>query len=238
MDTRIIHLGLFSKNAEMLIRSLFSYIDDNKPARVARSVRKATIVVNPDNEIVLECKLRELYYRHTPITIWDRNKGNDQKPREWIAIMLKHHVIEQCGSDGAWRRDNDSREVPELEFRDSTGQVIYRPTISEAYYVYDALLSRKRIERKYSKETIAKMHGSQNDPIATEMEIARREEVKRLNAEHEQKLRDLEHEKMEEIRAFREKMDEKYGELRKQAIAKLEEDLKNLEEIAKMGTCC
>lgn len=43
---------------------------------------------------------------------------------------------------------------------------------------------------------------------------------------------------MEEIRAFREKMDEKYGELRKQAIAKLEEDLKNLEEIAKMGTCC
>lgn len=238
-EKRIIHTGLFSINAKHLLQGLFNYIDDNKSRRVAVSARRCEIIVNPDNEIVLQCKLRDRYgYRSERLfSIWDRNLGNDQKPREWIAVMLKKHVIEQCGSDGVWRRDNDAREVPELEIKNEQGLIVFSPTVAEAYYVYDALLNRKKIEKRFTEATIKRMHGIQKDPIATEMEIARREEVKRLKAENEQKLRDLEDEKFGKISAYRQQLDAEYKILKEETKKKLEEDLANLEKIAKMGAC-
>lgn len=239
-EKRIIHTGLFSENAKHLLQGLFNYIDDNKPRRVAVTARRCEIIMNPDNEVILQCKLRDRYsyYRSEMIcSIWDRNPGNDQKPREWIAVMLKKHVIEQCGSDGVWRRDNDAREVPELEIKNEQGLTVFSPTVAEAYYVYDVLLNRKKIEKRFSEATIKRMHGIQKDPIATEMEIARREEVKRLKAENEQKLRDLEDEKFSKISAYRQQLDLEYKILKDEAKKKLEEDLANLEKIAKMGAC-
>ena len=239
-EKRIIHTGLFSENAKYLLQGLFNYIDNNKPRRVAVTARRCEIIMNPDNEVILQCKLRDRYsyYRSEMIySIWDRNPGNDQKPREWIAVMLKKHVIEQCGSDGVWRRDNDAREIPELEVKNEQGLTIFSPTVAEAYYVYDALLNRKKIEKRFSEATIKRMHGIQKDPIATEMEIARREEVKRLKAENEQKLRDLEDEKVSKIFAYRQQLDAEYKILKDEAKKKLEEDLANLEKIANMGAC-
>ena len=238
-EKRIIHTGLFSENAKYLLQGLFNYIDDNKPRRVAVTARRCEIIMNPDNEIILQCKLRDRYgYTSERIySIWDRNPGNDQKPREWIAVMLKKHVIEQCGSDGAWRRDNDAREVPELEIKNEQGLTVFSPTVAEAYYVYDVLLNRKKIEKRFTEATIKRMHGIQRDPIATEMEIARREEVKRLKAENEQKLRDLENEKLLKISAYRQQLDAEYKILKDEAKKKLEEDLANIEKIAKMGAC-
>ena len=239
-EKRIIHTGLFSENAKYLLQGLFNYIDDNKPRRVAVTARRCEIIMNPDNEVILQCKLRDRYsyYRSEMIySIWDRNPGNDQKPREWIAVMLKKHVIEQCGSDGVWRRDNDAREVPELEVKNEQGLTVFSPTVAEAYYVYDALLNRKKIEKRFSEATIKRMHGIQKDPIATEMEIARREEVKRLKAENEQKLRDLENEKLNKISAYCQQLDAEYMILKQEAKKKLEEDLANLEKIANMGAC-
>ena len=238
-EKRIIHTGLFSENAKYLLQGLFNYIDDNKPRRVAVTARRCEIIMNPDNEIILQCKLRDRYgYSSERIySIWDRNPGNDQKPREWIAVMLKKHVIEQCGSDGAWRRDNDAREVPELEIKNEQGLTVFSPTVAEAYYVYDVLLNRKKIEKRFTEATIKRMHGIQRDPIATEMEIARREEVKRLKAENEQKLRDLENEKLLKISAYRQQLDAEYKILKDEAKKKLEEDLANIEKIAKMGAC-
>lgn len=239
-EKRIIHTGLFSINAKHLLQGLFNYIDDNKPRRVAVTARRCEIIMNPDNEIILQCKLRDRYsYSHSEkmFSIWDRNPGNDQKPREWIAVMLKKHVIEQCESDGVWRRDNDAREVPELEIKNEQGLTVFSPTVAEAYYVYDALLNRKKIEKRFTEATIKRMHGIQKDPIATEMEIARREEVKRLKAENEQKLRDLEDEKLGKISAYQQQLDAEYKILKEEAKKKLEEDLANLEKIAKMGAC-
>ena len=237
---RIIHTGLFSKNAKYLLQGLFNYIDDNKPRRVAVTARRCKIIMKPDNEVILQCKLSDRYsYSRSEMiySIWDRNPGNDQKPREWIAVMLKKHVIEQCGSDGVWRRDNDAREVPELEIKNEQGLTVFSPTVAEAYYVYDALLNRKKIEKRFSEATIKRMHGIQKDPIATEMEIARREEVKRLKAETEQKLRDLEDEKLNKISAYRQQLDLEYKILKDKVRMKLEEDLANLEKIANMGAC-
>ena len=239
-EKRIIHTGLFSENAKHLLQGLFNYIDDNKPRRVAVTARRCEIIMNPDNEIVLQCKLRDRYscYRSERIySIWDRNPGNDQKPREWIAVMLKKHVIEQCGSGGVWRRDKDAREVPELEIKNEQGLTVFSPTVAEAYYVYDVLFNRKKIEKHFTEATIKRMHGIQKDPIATEMEIARREEVKRLKAENEQKLRDLENEKLNKISAYRQQLDAEYKILKDEAKKKLEEDLANLEKIANMGAC-
>lgn len=238
-EKRIIHTGLFSENAKYLLQGLFNYIDDNKPRRVAVTARRCEIIMNPDNEIILQCKLRDRYgYSSERIySIWDRNPGNDQKPREWIAVMLKKHVIEQCGSNGAWRRDNDAREVPELEIKNEQGLTVFSPTVAEAYYVYDVLLNRKKIEKRFTEATIKRMHGIQRDPIATEMEIARREEVKRLKAENEQKIRDLENEKLLKISAYHQQLDAEYKILKEEAKKKLEEDLANLEKIANMGAC-
>lgn len=239
-EKRIIHTGLFSENAKHLLQGLFNYIDNYKPRRVAVTARRCEIIMNPDNEIILQCKLRDRYsYSRSEMiySIWDRNPGNDQKPREWIAVMLKKHVIEQCGSDGVWRRDNDAREVPELEIKNARGLTIFSPTVAEAYYVYDVLLNRKKIEKRFSEATIKRMHGIQKDPIATEMEIARREEEKRLKDETEQKLRDLEDEKLNKISAYRQQLDAEYLILKQKARMKLEEDLANLEKIANMGAC-
>ena len=239
-EKRIIHTGLFSENAKYLLQGLFNYIDNYKPRRVAATARRCEVIMNPDNEIILQCKLRDRYsynYSERIYSIWDRNPGNDQKPREWIAVMLKKHVIENCGSDGVWRRDNDAREVPGLDIKNERGLTIFSPTVAEAYYVYDALLNRKKIEKRFTEATIKRMHGIQKDPIATEMEIARREEVKRLKDETEQKLRDLEAEKLLKISNYREQLNLEYKILKDKVRMKLEEDLANLEKIAKMGAC-
>ena len=82
-EKRIIHTGLFSINAKHLLQGLFNYIDDNKPRRVAVTARRCEIIMNPDNEIILQCKLRDRYsYNRSEriYSIWDRNPGNDQKP--------------------------------------------------------------------------------------------------------------------------------------------------------------
>lgn len=62
--------------------------------------------------------------------------------------------------------------------------------IKELYAIYDALKNRPNMERKYTKKLLADVIGTQRDPVQTEMELARREEVARIETEYRAKIHD------------------------------------------------
>lgn len=186
-EPRIVHTGLFSSYSQEILNNFFSYMSDHSVHRMERNTKRVSIKVAADGEILLEAlqhgsydSIHHEYCRRK--SIWDLNKNNDAKPKEWLAIALKRHIIASGKSDGIWRRNGDF-VASTLTTTDSNGQVTFAPIVSELYCIYDHLLGRKKLEKRYGVDLTKKVIGTRRDPLLTQMEENRRNEVKRIEEE-------------------------------------------------------
>lgn len=102
-------------------------------------------------------------------------------------------------------------------------------TVAEIYCVYEKLLNRKRFEKKYSKEMKELIVGTEKDTVATELEIARREEINRINQKFEDDKKALAAERYEKINKMREEILAAYKQMEDELVKEHAKALKKLE---------
>lgn len=188
-ENRIVRTGLYSSYAQEILNNFFSHMSANSVHRMERNTKRVSTKVAADGEILLEAIRKNswdpVHHEHCyGQSIWDLNENNDAKPKEWLAIALKHHIIASGKSDGVWRR-NGEFVASTLSKQDSNGQTIFAPVVSELYCLYDHLLGRKNLEKRYGVDLTSKIIGTRRDPLLTQMEENRRNEVKRIEEELE-----------------------------------------------------
>jgi len=202
MNKRIIHTGLYTERANKFLERAFEAIKNRAHNRkLSHNIEAAKLVVNPDGEVVIEADLD--YYN----TIWNKNIGNDKKPKEWLAVNIKLIVRNCFRSDGAWNRLNDDAQhyVDALKWYENNDYGKRQDfTVAEAYLVYDILLNRKNVTNKYPEELFSRIVGKQKDPLKTEMERVRREKLKAAEAKYEAEKNRIYNEQQEKIRKVRE----------------------------------
>ena len=237
-----IHTGLYTPKArEFLDRIFHALARDNSSnerwgngrryGKIGRSFRNAKFELDPNNELVLEVA--------TSYDSWNAFTSNHNKAKDWLAHKIKDIVIRKCSSDGAWRRDNERQ----LNFLASNAEGMrdygeisnspYIPTVSEAYFIYEYFMNRKKLERRYGKKMVEEIIGTQRDPIATEMEASRRAEVERIKKEFYEKSNALEAEKTSKFNDFKKALDAEYTEKRQAIADARDKALRELEEMAK-----
>ena len=190
-DYRVIHTNLFSSIAEETFKNFFKYMREHNSGRMYRNTERVFVEIAPDGEILLKAYFGGTIRREENgyskcfygRSIWDRNLDNDAKPKEWLAIAIKHQVISSTRSDGNWRRNNTDGIVEDFATKDSTGKINFIPTVAWLYCIYDHLLERKSLEKKYGADLIKEVVGTRRDPMITEMELSRRNKVECINKE-------------------------------------------------------
>lgn len=199
-------------------------------------------------------------------------RPEDKKVREWLSMVLKticfrQFKMHEYGTPAPtakevhkmWSRKNDTviklmtdecsdAFVPKV--RDNNGYLTtakyvnkYGPiTVAEIYCVYEKLLNRKRFEKSYTKKVKELIVGVEKDAVATEMEIARREEIVRINQKLEDDKAALERSKnealskaREEVLAAYKKMEDELVKEHAKAMKKLEDKLSFLEDGDELG---
>jgi len=199
-------------------------------------------------------------------------RPEDKKVREWLSMVLKticfrQFKLHEYGTPAPtakqihkmWSRKNDTvvklmsdecsdAFVPKV--RDGNGYLTtakyvnkFGPiTVAEIYCVYEKLLNRKRFEKAYSKKVKELIVGVEKDAVATEMEIARREEIVRINQKLEEDKAALERAKgealakaREEVLAAYKKMEDELVKEHAKAMKKLEDKLSFLEDGDELG---
>ena len=97
-----------------------------------------------------------------------------------------------------WKRDSDMN-VPFLSISEQLAQSLTNTgnkttamtvQVKDIYFVYDALKNRKDCDRRYDEAIVKRWRGQKKDPLATEMEVARRAEVERIKAEYKSMIED------------------------------------------------
>lgn len=199
-------------------------------------------------------------------------RTEDKKVREWLSMVLKticfrQFRLHEYGTPEPtakqihkmWSRKNDTvvklmtdecsdAFVPKV--RDSNGYQTtaryvnkYGPiTVAEIYCVYEKLLNRKRFEKSYTKKVKDLIVGVEKDAVATEIEIARREEIERINRKLEEdkaaltSARDKALAKArEDVLAAYKKMEDELVKEHAKAMKKLEDKLSFLEDGDELG---
>ena len=129
-------------------------------------------------------------------------------PSDTIAAYLKAFnaddrrkidAAKKAAKKAEWKRDSDM-DVPFLsiseQFAQSMTNMGNKTTamtvkVKYVYFVYDALKKRKGCDRRYDESIVKRWRGQKKDPLATEMEVARRAEVERIKTEYKQMIEDL-----------------------------------------------
>ena len=196
------------------------------------------------------------YYCHSAYA----GRPEDKKIREWICMVLKTICFRQFKQHEygkpeptakeihkMWNRKNDtvvklmSDEcidvfVPKASVNNGYKMAAtyvnkYGPiTVAEIFCVYEKLLNRKRFEKAYSKKMKELIVGTEKDTVATELEIARREEINHINQKFEDDKKALTAECYEKINKMREEIMATYKLMEYKLIKEHEKALKKLED--------
>lgn len=249
----VVHTGFFTLEMKDVLADVISNTEHGRycGSRAGKKMRCSELFVNPDGEIVFNLFRNSGGWRDYgwSRTIWNKCKLDAQKIREEIAwilkIMVHAYLDKHLAGEGCrvhWRRD-DETDLEELFESFRAGRSDTHRTaplkVSDAYCIYEILRGRPGIERKYSAETIKRWRGEQRDPIMTEMEVARREQIEafkkeaidlenQLTRERDRKISETEG----AIRIeYKKKIDEVHAEAERK-IRELDEQLKFMETIS------
>lgn len=197
MNGRPFHTRLYTEKGILLLRTMREAFLEIWPTGQMRNAarRMRNLEVAPDGEVVIN----PADYRDG--ALW---RKSDAEIFRWLAIHLKLVVKNFSGCD--WSRTNDT-VVSTLSSND------IKVTVSDAYMVYDYWLNRKKFDTSFSKEHVGSVIGFAKDPVSTEMEIARREEVKRLTRECADAIEAARREMYAKIREFEKKASNELNEL-------------------------
>ena len=247
-----IPLGIYSTKSRKFLTWLknmhFKY--ENGMGAITWGDDTCNFLQEPDGEIVL--KIDKSSWRRSS---WDCRWSTLKSRDYFLSRLMKSYnnaidvIFKNLNSD----RFCNNRRIP-LEIRDkltsldiarkhmnSVGCQFYAfediadsgyITIGELKLLIDVLIGRKRACYHATPEMIASIIGSKRNPLATEMETARREEIQKLNTLFKDKKYALEKERDEKIRIMREETFGHYAKLINDELAKHNEEISRLEKLA------
>lgn len=227
MNTRPIHTSTYTAISQHILEKLHYNLDYNWGSnQMSRNCRVSTVERQPDGEVTWTIKgdgYSNSYYRSA-----FSKCANDKEVREWICAYLKGFCMRWWKRNGYndnknWARDNDA---PFLPF--STPEVTI--TVKDIYCLYEQLLNRKSFDKRWGHDMVERIIGAQRDPIMTEMEVARREEVANIETEYADKIKKLDNDRYREIERMREEIAAKYRKLQEDLAAEKANKIRELNE--------
>lgn len=206
--------GVYSKDSAEIIRRVFIWISTKETPNGHASPNsglstRVLLEQNPDNEVVVT----------TRIDTWTRLSrfiGREKDFKAWLAYQIK-----SCFYD-LYDKNFWCRYLPhEVDFMSDPHEYMGRPKFfvpySAFYFLYETLLQRKKSLAKYDAKLVERFGGTQNDPILTEAETQRRQELEALEREYDCKCAELKRQKDQEIADFYTALETKYNALKKEA---------------------
>lgn len=202
MTQRTFHTTLYSDIAWALMKSFQYNMSYNHycGSRAGGKLGDSTLKRGDDGEVIFELEVRE-GYRSWNRTIWRKCRLDDQKIRDELAWLIKCMVHAYAGKDHWSRADDYNLDGCFARFYDTYGDRAEKEevlrnvkglTVRDVYCIYEILRNRKNLESKYDPALITKLRGAQFDPVRTELEKAKREqmaEFDRLEQEALSKIR-------------------------------------------------
>ena len=229
MIIREIHTNMYSDEAAAIISAALTAVGNNYAPNSSSTCKhtalKANVCKSPNGEILVNFDNSVISsYR---LVSYVKN-NNDAVARKWLAWQIKD-VIK--ASAALWKRHNTKIANVLSQF------VKADIDVQKAYCVYDILMDRKNISRRYPDGLVEKLIGVENDPFLTEMEVKRRDEIKLITDEFAAKIKDNDWNSY--TSAIRERYNKEVGELVKKyrelseaTIAQLKvERAKKIEEV-------
>ena len=220
MIIREIHTNLYGNAAYAAISAAFKAIRSGLVPGMSRkckkTVRNANVSTAPNGEIVVSFDgARILSYE---LVSYVKNK-NDAVSRAWIAWQLKDVAK---SADVAWKRNNTEVLTVLKTLTDCD------ITVQEAYCIYDILMGRKTVSKRYPEGMVEKLVGVENDPFMTEMEVKRRNEIKLITDEYAAKIKDNDFDNW--LSAIKDRFDKEVDALCKKYRAESEATMAQLKE--------
>ena len=229
MIIREIHTTTYSDEAAAVISAALQAVGNryvtNNSGNCRHTALNANVCKSPNGEILVNFDSSNISsYR---LVSYVKN-NSDVVARRWLAWQIKD-VIK--ASADIWKRNNTKNATVLSQFAKAD------ISVQEAYCVYDILMDRKNISRRYPEGVVEKLIGVENDPFLTEMEVKRRDEIKLITDEFAAKIKDNDWNSY--TSALRErynketvKLAKKFRELSEATIAQLKvERAKKIEEV-------
>lgn len=190
MQTHVYHTRLYSDKAEQIFTKLYHEMANGEyGGRCAKNATDVKCVREADNEVVI--KVDSHYTR----LIYDR-KSSDEKLLQWLGWMIKQAAYKYFRTrnlepEDVWKRDSDTI-IPAFSSYNSQTKIDYdiAITVADLYCIYEILSGRKNIERKYNKDLVNSIRGHQRDPLSTEVESTRRQEVASIEKQYKTMIND------------------------------------------------
>ena len=210
MSRKTVPTALYTPAALHMVKQFRSLFMAKWPTSQMRNActRFTGAEIAPDGEVIIPPPM----YFEGPL--WEKDYNDIFK---WLAIHLKLAVKD----NHPWYRGND--EVIEKLSTDTI-----KITVSDAYLVYDIWLGRKNVDQKFSKGQFTKMVGQRRDPITTELEIARRQQIKDINEQAAKDIEAARGEMYQKQSDFRKKSEEEFAARRAEIEKARDEKLKDL----------
>lgn len=184
MRVHVYHTGLYSDKAAQILTKLYSEMANGEyGGRCAKNAADVKCVREADNEVVI------IVDSHYTRLVYDR-KSSDEKILQWLGWMIKQAAYKyfsprEIAPAYVWKRDSDTI-IPEFSSYNTQTKIDYdiAITVADLYCIYEILSGRKNIERKYNKDLVNSIRGHQRDPLSTEVESTRRQEVASIEKQY------------------------------------------------------
>lgn len=210
MSRKTVSTALYTPAALHMVKQFRSLFMNKWPTSQMRNActRFTDAEIAPDGEVVLPPPK----YFEGPL--WEKDCSDIFK---WLAIHLKLAVKD----NHLWYRGND--DVIEKLSTDTI-----KITVSDAYLVYDIWLGRKNVSQKFSKGQFTKMVGQRRDPVTTEMEIVRRQQIEDIKKQAQKDIEDACAEMYQKQSLYRKQTEEEFAARRSEIEKARDEKLKDL----------
>ena len=218
-ETRTIHTGLYSNRADELIREIITDLQDYycgaKKTKKMASLLNSEVQRGVDNEVLITSTTE---YRYSRIKrLW--NDMSDKNVLCYITWLYKLLIIKRAGKD-SWKR-GCAATIPlsDSDFK-----------INEVYFVYDMFHQRNNFKRNYPQNYSDNLIGIPLDPITVELKNAQVAEIKKIEAELQQKCDALKNQKYAERDAAYKAIDVKFEKLVAEAETEAAEKIQKLKD--------
>ena len=223
--SRIIHTDTYTNKSKIILTKLRDYMCRGWGSKQQfRNATYAKINVEPNGEVTWVVSDQPWDYRRT---IYYK-KQNDNDVRAWLAGMLKTMVFRTWLRTGVdthqWNRQNNKLTLD--CFNNDECDI----TVADIYCMYELLMNRKGFKRRWPTKFLKTIIGDGLDPIATELEVARREEAEKLWIKFQDECNRLSNEQYDEIQRSDEAIRNKYSKMKQDLEKAYKKDLAELNE--------
>ena len=255
-DITEVHTGLYSDKAFKLLSHIVANQIKTRPwGNIRTQFESMNVERAPDGEVIFtpDPDKKNYYFNR----IWSKSSNEALK---WIAIYIKKFVrnfsscwVNKKIDDIGWDRDNthdkvefvvdmtfysvNNKKMFKRMFNGENGKFSVIAPIRDIYFIYDKFMLRKGLDKKYPSKMIDAYVGHPNDPITTEMETAKRQDIKNLEDEFNKDIEALHIEHEKEERIIENEYDNKINDLEerfeKKRQARRQKYLDDLESLVK-----